>query len=962
MRPRIHLRFSCVSSRPSIVFLTVFAAATLLAVAPLGASEVQADAGRDRPINLADDPESPVEMRSDGQGVRTSRIRTDAPSHAEGRVPAEPSIISGEIQVAAGWRNLGLYGGPVESMAVSRTPPNLILAGSSAGSPPGYFVYRSLDGAATWAALPIPTGAVYDVEFAPDGTAYVAADGGLFRIRDVAGSPTWEQIGPASPLGYPHYLKEVALNPHDPDDIWVGRSYISSAYPTVLRTRDGGATWNNAGPFNMDTCYGIAIHPGDTDVVVVCSGGWVGGGRAFRTLDGGATWTQGVGLPNRPMRDVVYDGARFLVCGGQDFLDQFVGVYQSGNNGESWTQMSRLSWPSRVVRDLEIDGNTILAATTLGLFRSTDSGASWSFGVGGTSAVSLNAVRVVPGQSNRIVLGAESQGVFASHDGGAQFTPSSFGIRALDISSVAVNPLDPQEIAVAFQGLNSGGVFTTRDGGGTWTLEPLPQTRYEALEYSAGGTLYVASTGPSTVAPEGVYRRNANGTWAALGPHLGQLFEALVLDIRVSRNDPNLIVICGSDWTTDLPTIWRSTNGGLGWVQVFAGTNRPFTLETFTAIQIIEDGTDQRMLASHTSVGAVAISSDHGATWFAQQVLPSSVYGVGLTASKVDPNTIYLANPLGRSYKSPDAGATWIPFGYSGYFLGFESDLVDGNVLYGMIGNMKVGRSPDGGNTFVAFGEGLDAGARELAWRYGSCTALVAGTATGVYLREVDTTPPDISVVLDPDQLWPPDHTLRTIRPTVAVADNCDANATFVLTSIVVEDDGNGIDNTGPDVVAELGTPCVEFQLRAERSATGTDRRYLISYTASDAAGNTREVTAAVRVPHDRSSKEIIVAGSLDESRRAVLKTELVSVQPNPFNPATTVVFSTARTQLVTVDIVDVRGARVHRLLSREFPAGRHRAAWDGRDSAGQSAASGVYFVRFTSDEKTQTLKALLIK
>jgi photosystem II stability/assembly factor-like uncharacterized protein len=957
MRPRIHPCLSCVSASLSIVFLTVFTAATVLTDAPLGASEMQVDAERGRPVYLADDPDSPVELRSDGQGVRTARIRTDAPFHANGRVPAEPSIISGEIQVAPGWRQLGLYGGPIESMAVSPTHPNLILAGSSAGPPPGHFVYRSLDGAATWAALPIPTGAVGDVEFALDGTAFVAADQGLFRIRDVASSPTWAQIGPAGSSFLP-FLKEVALNPYDPDDIWVGRSYDSPAYATVLRTRDGGATWSNAAPYNMDTCYGIAIHPGDTDVVVVCSGGWVGGGQAWRTLDGGLTWMQGLGLPNRPMRDVVHDGVRFLLCGGQDFLDQFVGVYQSGNNGQSWTQMSRLSWPSRVVRDLEIDGNIILAATTLGLFRSTDRGASWSFGVGGTSAVSLNAVRVVPGDPSRIVVGAESYGVLASHDGGAQFTPSSFGIRALNVRSVAVNPLDPQEIAAAFQGLNSGGVFTTHDGGGTWTLEPLPPTRYDELEYSADGTLYVASNGPSTVATEGVYRRNANGTWAVLGPHLGQLFETEIFDLRVSRNDPNLIVICGSNWLTDLPTIWRSTNGGLGWVQVFAGTNRPFTLERFTAIQIIEDGTDQRMLASHTSVGAVAISTDRGASWFAQQSLPSTVYGYDLSASKLDPNTIYLANSPGPCYKSHDAGATWIPFGYSHGFHVLETDLTDPNVLYGLGGPRRVSRSPDGGNTFVGFEDGIDVDGNDFAWRLGSCPALVASTSAGVYLREIDTTAPEVSVELDAIQLWPPTRELRTVHATVNVNDNCDANASFVLTSVVVEDAADASDNTTPDIVAEIGTPCVELQLRAERSGTGTGRRYLLTYTATDAAGNSRDITVVVSVPHDRSSKEIIFTGSPD----ARLKTELVSVQPNPFNPSTTVVFSTSRPQLVTIDIVDVRGARVDRLVSRAFPAGTHRAAWDGRDSAGEPAASGVYFVRFTSEEKVQTLKALLIK
>jgi hypothetical protein len=122
-----------------------------------------------------------------------------------------------------------------------------------------------------------------------------------------------------------------------------------------------------------------------------------------------------------------------------------------------------------------------------------------------------------------------------------------------------------------------------------------------------------------------------------------------------------------------------------------------------------------------------------------------------------------------------------------------------------------------------------------------------------VVITILDTTPPTITVELNRDVLWPPNHKLVDIIATVTVEDLCDEDASFVLTSITSDELDEGLgDGDHPNDIqgAVIGTPDVEFQLRSERSGLGDGRVYTIVYTASDASGNTAEFTVEVHVPH----------------------------------------------------------------------------------------------------------------
>ncbi len=64
---------------------------------------------------------------------------------------------------------------------------------------------------------------------------------------------------------------------------------------------------------------------------------------------------------------------------------------------------------------------------------------------------------------------------------------------------------------------------------------------------------------------------------------------------------------------------------------------------------------------------------------------------------------------------------------------------------------------------------------------------------------------------------------------------------------------------------------------------------------------------------------------------------------PNPFNPRTRLAFTLAESGSVRLTIVDVRGRSVRILADGSYPAGRHLLTWDGTDTAGRPAATGVY-------------------
>lgn len=81
----------------------------------------------------------------------------------------------------------------------------------------------------------------------------------------------------------------------------------------------------------------------------------------------------------------------------------------------------------------------------------------------------------------------------------------------------------------------------------------------------------------------------------------------------------------------------------------------------------------------------------------------------------------------------------------------------------------------------------------------------------------------------------------------------------------------------------------------------------------------------------------------------------LLPARPNPFRGMTAIEFAVRRPGHVVLDVADVSGRRVTRLLDGVRPAGESRIAWDGTDARGHPVAPGVYFFRLQAGDEART-------
>ena len=103
---------------------------------------------------------------------------------------------------------------------------------------------------------------------------------------------------------------------------------------------------------------------------------------------------------------------------------------------------------------------------------------------------------------------------------------------------------------------------------------------------------------------------------------------------------------------------------------------------------------------------------------------------------------------------------------------------------------------------------------------------------------------------------------------------------------------------------------------------------------------------------------EVIPCGS-DLSEREAFS---ASNYPNPFNPKTTISYNLPSESFVNLEIYNLKGQLVKKLVGESQPSGIHKVVWNGCDQQGREVASGFYFYRLKTKDNQLTRKILLMK
>ncbi|MDX2185811.1 MAG: immunoglobulin domain-containing protein [Opitutaceae bacterium] len=502
------------------------------------------------------------------------------------RSPANPDIIIVGTAGTGVWRSTnngasfalvpGTEGINPTEVEFDPVVPNRVWLGAQAWTPPwkdplaGGF-YRSDDNGQTWtkvldnapSEIAFLDGKIYGI-FLGGGAVRVSTDGIIWNDF-TNGLPIWEWAG----MDHSVQALEAAGS----------KLVTATQYGEFFTRAPGDASWTQV------TLQ--SVNKGDWWGTVPADGGWYRYGKglgdiAVNPADPNNWW----------------------------FTDWYA-AWESKDAGKNWTlRINGIETTviHTIVQNPSNPNHPFLGMADNGFFYSTDGGKVWTWPPG--SFNNAKAIAVFPKDTSRVLGTGTSTGnwladqVFLSTDGGLTFGTSMSGLPPSDshvFNSLVVDPVNPNTAYVAASGWN-GGVYRTTDGGVSWS--PFNTGFYnptgffvwsiwdtgQQLAASADGSL--VAVGYWTGDPQR-YDPVAQ-TWTSVLTKPSGAIRAVTADERTP----------GRYFAVSTDGIFRSTDSGKNWTQVYWGSARNIATDKTTANRVV----------AGTAAG-VKLSIDGGINW-----------------------------------------------------------------------------------------------------------------------------------------------------------------------------------------------------------------------------------------------------------------------------------------------------------------------------------------------------------
>jgi photosystem II stability/assembly factor-like uncharacterized protein len=613
------------------------------------------------------------------------------------------------------WRMVGpMRGGRTRAVAGVPGQPSVFYIGAVNGG-----VWKTDDAGRTW--RPIfdgqPTQSIGAIAVAPSDSniVYVASGEGLLRpdlsvgngiYRSRDGGRTWSHLG----LTEGQQIADLAVDPRDPSRLFaavLGHPYGPNPERGIYRSLDAGATWQPVLFKDADTGgSAVAINPAHPEIVY--AGLWQArlgpwedknefngaGGGLFKSSDGGDTWKRlTTGLPanlsqvniaiapSAPQRlfasIATTDPGDYSSAAG-------LGVFRSDDSGESWTRITtdprpalRIGGGDLAVLRVDPTNPDVVYSASIVTMKSTDGGKSWRSLRGAPGGDDYQNLWINPNDP-RIIALVSDQGAVITVNGGETWS-SWFNQPTAQLYHVSVTPTFPYRVCAGQQ--ESGSVcITSRGNDGSITNRDWHPVA--AIEYG-----YVA---PDPLNPDLIYGAGRSEVSKFHVP-TGQVQNVTPIllrgpDVRAHRTQP--LMFSPLDAHTlyyAANRLYRTTDGGMTWQTVSPDLAREAGAVPTSVGELRQKGAeaqrgviyalglsplDRGRLWAGTDDGFVWVSADGGGNW--SNVTPANLTPwskvTQIEASHFDVDTAYVSVSRMRIddlhpyiYRTRDRGRNWQP-------------------------------------------------------------------------------------------------------------------------------------------------------------------------------------------------------------------------------------------------------------------------------------------------------------